>query len=351
LTVFCLILIWQGGWHLRKSPRDYLSVCLQFDKGLGLLFGLLIVNALFLIRAGAGMAADSLGFLIPAYLIFGLSAIGLNRHQQDVRKSFLSGYRGLGIIFSVAALTILFSSGVVFLFHPYLFPAADALLATLDQATAPMVPYLIHFIRYLLVPRHRMRLFSGIEEDQEALQIELSAPAADGWQSAVANILVWVTMGAVILMVAGLLLYMLKRVLAWLLSKDDQDRPSLTFQAWALGLLKSLAAIPATLRRFLTAFLKPADSAAMVYVRLLTWGKHSGVLKRCNETPDEYADRLMRLFPGLDQEIRQIVDAFNREIYGLIQTGPDVLADIRKARRRMRRMRHWPRRAKVWLLQ
>jgi len=349
LTVFCLILIWRGGWYLKKSPGDYLSVCLQFDKGLGLLFGLLVVNAVFITRAGVGMPANALGFVMPAYLIFGLCAIGFNRHQHDVQKSFLSGYRGLGIIFSVAAMTILFCSGIIFLFHPYLFPAADALLATLDQTTTPMVPYLVRVIRYLLVPRHTIRLYGDIEED-EAVQIELSPPPDDGWMPVVANILVWVTMGVVILMIAGLIFYVLKRLFAWLLSKDPVDSSPLTFKAWALGLLKSLAAIPLTLWRFLTAFFKQVDSAAMVYVRLLKWGQHSGVLKRRNETPDEYAKRLMRLFPGFHQEIRQIVDAFNREVYGLIQTTPDMLIDIKKAQRRMKSIRHWPQRAKVWLL-
>ena len=349
LSVFCLILIWQGGWYLRKNPGNYLSVCMQFDKVLGLLFGLLILNAVLQTRAGLGLPANALGFLLPGYLIFGLAAVGFNRHQHDVQKSFLSGYHGLGIIFSIAALAILFGTGLVFLFHPYLFPAADALLATLDQTTAPMVPYLVRFIRYLLVPRHRMRLYSGIEED-EAVQIELSPPPADGWQSAVANILVWVTLGAVILMLAGLVFYILKRLFAWLLSKDSLDGPPFTFQAWALGLLKSLMAIPVILVRFLVTIFKRVDSAAMVYVRLLSWGRHSGVLKRPNETPDEYGSRLMDHFPGLNQEIRQIVDAFNREIYGLIQIRPDMLVDISKAQRRMKSIRHWPVRVKVWLL-
>ena len=57
----------------------------------------------------------------------------------------------------------------------------------------------------------------------------------------------------------------------------------------------------------------------------------------------------MHHFPRLDQEIRLIVDAFDREIYGLIKTGPDKLADILRAQRRMRSVRHWPKRVKVWL--
>ena len=69
-----------------------------------------------------------------------------------------------------------------------------------------------------------------------------------------------------------------------------------------------------------------------------------------NETPDEYGSRLMRHFPRLDQEIRLIVDTFDRETYGLVNTGPDRLAEMMRAQRRMKNIRHWPRRMKVWLV-
>ena len=350
LTVFCLILIWQGGWYLKKKPGDYLSVCMQFDKGLGLLFALLIINAVSQTKAGLVLPVNAMGFLIPAYLIFGLTAVGLSRHQHDVHKSFLFGYRGLGIIFSIAGLAILFGSGMVFLFHPYLFPVADTLLATLDQAATPMVPYLIRLILYLLGPKHNINLTTGIEDDTQAGQVELLPPPADGLQAVLASILVWVTMGVIILMVAGLIFYLLKRWLAWLLSKDSLDGPPLTFKAWMLNLLKAIAAMPADLWRFFASLFKRVDSAAMVYVRLVRWGRRCGLSKMHNETPDEYGSRLMHHFPKLDQEIRLIVDAFDWEIYGLIKTGPEKLADILHAQRRIRSIRHWPRRAKVWLV-
>jgi len=349
LTIYCLVLIWQGGQYLTKNPGDYLTVCMQFDKGLGLLFSLLIVNVLFLTRADFGLPVNALIFIVPAYLIFGLASMGLSRHQHDVQKSFLSGYRGLGIIFSIAVLAILFGSGLIFLFHPYLFPAADALLATIDQTATPMVPYLIRFLRYILTPEHRMNI-QGIPDDTDTAQIELAQPPDAGWLVATANILVWVFITLVILMLAGLIFYMLKRLFIWLLSRDAIDGPPLTLHTWARGLLKRLLAIPVTLWRFLASFFKRVDSAAMVYVRLLRWGRHSGVLKRLNETPDEYASRLMGLFPKFSPDIRLIVSAFNREIYGLIQTTPDMLTDIQKAQRRMKSIRHWPGRAKVWLL-
>ena len=289
LTVFCLVLIWRGGSYLKKNPGDYLSVCLQFDKGLGLLFSLLIVNAVFKTRAGVGLPVKCPGVFDAGLFVFGLAAVGLSRHQHDVQKSFLSGYRGLGIIFSIAALTILFGSGMAFLFHPFLFPVADTLLATLDQATTPMVPYLVRFIRYLLVPEHDMiSRLPGIEP-KTPHRSNFSPPPAERMEAAVANILVWVTLGVVILMVAGLMFYLLKRLLAWLLSEDSLEGPPLTFESlviesfeWSCGPALRACGV------FSCSLFKRIDSAAMVYVRLLRWGRRCGLSKKHNETPDEY---------------------------------------------------------------
>jgi len=351
LMIFCLGMIWRGGSYLKKNTGSYLSACQQFDKGLGLLFLLLIVNALCKFRLGLiGLPSEALGFLLVAYLIFGLTSIGLSRHQHDVEKSFLTGYRGIGIIFTIAALVIIFGSGMVFLFYPYLFPVADTLLATLDQTTTPMVPYLIRIILFLLAPKHEINI-TEMPENTETNSIELTPPPDVGWFAVIGNIMVWVTMGVFVVMVAVLLLYLLKRLFVWLLSKDPLDRPPPpTFTIWLLSLLKGLMTLPVRLWHFLMPLFKQVDSAAMVYAGLLCWGRRCGVSKKHNETPDEYGSRLVRLFPKLNQEITQIVDAFNREIYGLIKTGPGILATIVTAQRQMKKIQHWPRRVKVWLL-
>jgi hypothetical protein len=190
----------------------------------------------------------------------------------------------------------------------------------------------------------------GLPDNTDTGQVEIAPPPDAGWLVAAANILVWAFFALAILMLIPVVFYILKRLLAWLLSKDSQDAPSFTFQAWVRNFMKSLLALPAALWRFCASAFKQVDSAAMVYVRLLKWGQHSGVLKRHNETPDEYAGRLMRLFPRLSRDIRLIVDSFNQEVYGLVQTTPDMLADIQKAQHRMKNIRYWPLRAKVWLV-
>ena len=56
-------------------------------------------------------------------------------------------------------------------------------------------------------------------------------------------------------------------------------------------------------------------------------------------------------FPGLRAEIELIVDAFNREVYGLTTTDRETLSRLRSALRRMKRLRYWPSRIKVWFFQ
>ena len=218
-------------------------------------------------------------FFLVAYLIFGLTSIGLSRHQHDVQKSFLAGYRGIGIIFTIAALVILFGSGLVFLFHPYLFPIADTLLATLDQTTTPMVPYLIRIIRYLLAPKHEIAI-TGVPENTESGSIELTPPPDAGWYAVVANIMVWVTMGVIVVVVAGFLLYLLKRLFVWLLSKDSRYHPPPPiFAIWLLTLLKSLVALPARLWHFLVSLFKRVDSASRSMPTCFAGGVAAGVKK------------------------------------------------------------------------
>ena len=98
----------------------------------------------------------------------------------------------------------------------------------------------------------------------------------------------------------------------------------------------------------LASLLKRIDSAAAIYAGLLRWGRRSGLPPVASETPLEYGVRLMQRFPHLQTEIEMIIEAFNREIYGQIQSNQKVLTRIQTARRRMRNPRHWPSRMRGW---
>ena len=87
---------------------------------------------------------------------------------------------------------------------------------------------------------------------------------------------------------------------------------------------------------------KGVDTAARIYVGLLRWGRRSGLRLSPGETPAEYGNRLARHFPYLRQEIEQIVEGFNREIYGQMILDPIILSSLLSALGRLRSPRHWP---------
>jgi hypothetical protein len=120
-----------------------------------------------------------------------------------------------------------------------------------------------------------------------------------------------------------------------------------------MGLIAKLIALLGALFQLawsgLLFLLRRIDSAAAVYAGLLRWGRRSGVPAVASETPLEYGTRLMQRFPQLQTEIETIIEAFNREIYGQIQSEQRILTRIRTARRRMRNPRHWPSRMREWL--
>ena len=96
---------------------------------------------------------------------------------------------------------------------------------------------------------------------------------------------------------------------------------------------------------------KGLDSAAVIYYRLLRWGRYSGLTPVPSHTPSECGRRLMESFPGLKSEIRLIVEAFNREVYGRTATDKQTLVQLSSAYRRMQRLKHWPSRIKTWFYQ
>jgi len=84
---------------------------------------------------------------------------------------------------------------------------------------------------------------------------------------------------------------------------------------------------------------------------LLRWGKRSGLRLLPGETPAEYGKRLVQHFPDLGDDITMIVEAFNKEIYGQIRLDSKILSGLLSARRRLRRLRHWPSRIKIGFFQ
>jgi hypothetical protein len=346
LILSCLLLIWRGGRTLVRNPMNYDHVCIQFDKGIGLFVLLLLVK--FLIQEKAGILVDglALGFLVCAFFIFSLLSIYLARKQPDVEKSFMTGYHGIGITLSLTSLMVFFGSGVTFFFYPILTQVADSLQVLLKDAAGPMVPVLVAIILFFFAPR-KMRDEIGEVTGSLSDMNGFSAAPVGRWE---ALLLKSISLGVIVIVgiIAAILFGLLIRYLLGLLLKQNTQNSSQMTLSWIRNLARWFTLLPVRVWRAVISMLKNTESAAAVYTGLLGWGRRSGVRLLSGETPAEYGDRLMRHFPGLNDEIVWIIDAFNREIYGQMTTDRDILLRLRWAQRRMKRLRYWPSRIHNW---
>jgi len=348
LLILCQLLIWRGGQILVKGPENYDAVCIQFDKGLGLLFFLLIVKSLFQLRGGLDLPIPVIGFTALAFLIFSLVSIGLARNEGYAEKSFLAGFHVLGLIVSIAAIVVIFGAGVTFLTFPYLYHLADLLLNSIDQASGPVIPVLIKILLFFLKPRNFIE--SPEPSGTDVPRVDYLDPGSAAGEESIAAVVVitglTVFFGLAITCVVGLILI---RLIRWLLKRpsphDAGTVPENRFAMW----LKRLASIPLWIWNFLLSNLKGISSAAMAFAAMRRWGRRSGLKLTPGETPAEYGERLGHHFPRLQVEISLIVETFNREIYGQVRTGDRALVQVKAAHRSMLHVRHWPGRVKIWL--
>ena len=358
LTLFNLWLIWRGGQILVKSSRLYFPVCNHFDKGLGLFFLLLITKAFIESRVGLYLPGRDIVFLAIAYFVFSLTAISVARNQSNVQKTFLAGHQGVGVILSISTLVTLLGTGTILLVYPYLYSVADSLLGVTKTVAQPMESVLVKALLFLFRPKEITLQPDQPHTDTAKLSqmdttklTDMDTQAAEGWGSLIQLIVGWGIFSVIGMVVLGVLVYIIIYILRLLLkrSRDDTALPMST--GWVSDLLRKLVALPLLVWRGFVYWLKGIDCAAIVYVGMLRWGRRSGMILTPSETPAEYGNRLMNCFPGLRDEIELIVDAFNREIYGQKTTGRKALSRLHSALRRMKRLRYWPSRIKVWFLQ
>jgi hypothetical protein len=348
LILFCLLLFWLGGRSLMKRPRDYLHVCIQFDKGLGFLFLLLLIKFLLQEKGGIHIEDPAVRLLVPAFFIFSLLSIGLARNQNYVQKSFRSGYHGIGFLLGFTTSVVLGGAALLLLFLPYLTQLADSAQLVLKEVARPLGPIIVSILRFLLgVSKYRSRTGISTTSDPDANLVQSSDHS--GWADLVARGFGWILVGMIGLMTVVALWALMKYLVRWLMKKNAAAEAQVRSWAWLLKLLWMLVAFPLSIWNGLWYRLTRLDSAASIYAGILRWGCRSGLPPAPCETPGEYGNRLTRQFPKLKEEIGTIIEAFNREVYGQIAIDAQILGRILSARRSMRSPRHWPSRVRQWL--
>ena len=346
LLVFWTLLFWTGGLTLARRPTAYLRVCSRFDLGLGAFFLLFLVKLVPLVNEGIRLNDPTSELLLFPFFIFSLLAIGLARSRSDARKDFLPGWQGTGVILSFTAIVLLFGTGMVLFFLPYLTLAAARSYVILKIAGQPLVSLLVAIIRFMFArgitrPEEPSAPAGGSAES-------LSAPAEGSWwMELLEKILGWGILSLVGLIAVALFCLGVFYLFRWLFSRTSirrRKQASWHLIPWWKELRTFLLFCWKKTVRFITGY----RSAVELYTALLAWGRRSGLSHFPSETPGEYGLRLMRRFPSLKREIELIIEAFHLEVYGEIVLLDEQFAEARFAWRRLRSPLHWPARLRTW---
>ncbi|UCF95409.1 MAG: hypothetical protein JSW39_15080, partial [Desulfobacterales bacterium] len=188
----CLLLFWLGGRAMLERSPDYYPVCLQFDKGLGALFLLLLIKFLIQQKGGIHLQDPATPYLLFAFFTCSLIAISLSRNQSHGQKTFRPGYHSIGIVLGFVSIVLIGSAVLIVLFLPYLTLVADSAHSVLKATAEPMGPVLVNFIRFLFsMGRYRREL--GIQITSGSNGNQLSPDAATGWQQGLG----WILLGVI----------------------------------------------------------------------------------------------------------------------------------------------------------
>jgi len=350
LVLFLTLMFWAGGVTFARRSTAYSTLCTRFDLGIAA-FGLLFLTKFLVLYKGGIKIEDPISqLLFFPFFIFSLLAIGLVRNQTTAQRDFLPGYRGIGVILSFTVVVVLFGTGLVLFFLPYLTLAAETGYGILKTAAKPLGPVLVSILRFIFM--------------HGAIRPEMPPPPTKGgvgdlaspgesswWTELLEKILVWIfgsLLGLILIIVCCVALFYLFR---WLLSRTSvhQKRQGLwgSFLSWLHGLRVFLV----SWWRRLARRAKGYQGAARLYAALLLWGRHSGLPHILSETPREYGLRLKNRFPSLKKDIELIIEALNQEAYAETTLSEKQLSQVRFALRRMQSPMHWPSRLKSWFLQ
>lgn len=348
VLVLWTLFFWIAGVRLAVRSRSYLAVCTRFDLGFACFFGIMIIKLLLRVQLKIPTTEMVSEDMMYAFFVFGLLAVALARNRSGTRKVFLTGYRGIGLLFSFSLGILFFGTGSIVLFLPYLKVASQAGYEVLQAALKPLVPVLTELIRiFFMIGRER-------PAEPGALTAPGGSPASGigetaGWLEGVFTIVAWGFAGLLVLVLTVFVLIGAWFLVRWLFSRTAADERRSTERPVFFGWLERWVAL---LFRIYDSLFDRSDRQRpfAFYQSLLRWGRRSGLPQRFSETPLEYGARLKRRFHLVGREIDVIVAIYNRFAYR--NTVPDRVQTIgaQAALRKIQSPLLWPHRLKTRLL-
>jgi hypothetical protein len=345
INLFWIILLWSQGVTLARREQEYYTACARFDIGLSAFFVLFLAKLVMQLKGVQPRDASSELFLLPFFL-FGLLSIGIARVRTDVAKEFLPGYQGLGMVVSFFAVVVIGVSGIVLFFMPYLALGAEVGWRVIKTVGGPLAPLFLGIVRFMLAPRAaRENQPAGADKGPDWNL--LGSYKESWWVELIEKVLGWGLaglLGLAAVIVAGItIFYTVKWLFGRTRGTDTADREPRARFWW----IKRLLIFLRDARNRVAGCLKAPSSAEDCFLALSRWARRSGLRHAMTETPSEFGIRVARQFPKLTEEIGEIVEACNAEVYGERRPGKDRIRALRLALRSLRSPVYWPSRFKT----
>jgi Domain of unknown function (DUF4129) len=336
LVLLSTALLWFRGRGIGLKEADYAASVGRFDVGIILLAGV------FFLRMGLQKSDSYAVPLIAVYLLFGIFTLfAADSRRQD--RQFLNRRSVSGLLFLFSA-GFLLSGGVLVLLHPLLTRTALEAFSLLKEGSAPLKPWLIALLRFLLGFGFAQPA-AGTAGGPSASSLPSGPPAEPGfWTRLIEMVLVYGLIALLALVSLGLGLYGLWRLLNYLAAREAPGSGEPSLRALLSRLLARVSALlrklPGTFTSRLAALRdrtgRVRPEGASGFRKLCRWGRLSGMPRSRGETAAEYGRRLGNRFPCLENAVGTVVTMAESEVFGCRKLTPESRARLRQARRRFR---------------
>ena len=341
---FSMIIIWTGIFWLRgrgigRKELTHSRTLGRFDTGI------FIFLYIYFLRTGIGISDPHAVQLVASYLIFGIFALFAARNLSGDLE--FAGRR------STVSLLLLFSSGfmlfgaAVVLLYPLLSQTAGEVYTVLADTAAPLKPWLIEILRFIFgMGFSRPGAITGGGENQSSSELPLTAPDEPAYLTRfIGEILMYGLLGILILLFAGILLYVIWRLIKVLAARSLADSDQITLREFLRDLFfrmkKTLLHIIYLFRNRFTDHrirqVQPAGEGVAEFRNLVAWGRRSGILHRRNETAAEYGKRISDQFPSAGEAVALITRSLELEYYGNHRLSREHIRKLQRTRRSLRR--------------
>ena len=323
-------LFWYKGTRLANRKATYKSICNHFDLGVSLLFLITFIQFILELKVGI-LSEDPFTFqCMGFFFLSGLIALILSYNKMGGEKTYLKGFQTYGVLISATIMLLLVSMGSFLLFQPAMTTIAESGYAGIKTMTGFIGPYIKTILLFLLKGQ------GVLAKNQAAAQ----SKGRSGWFQTLETEQVDnpIIMGALILFAVAticLIFYLTWRLLYHyilrLFLKSDSPAGTKNNSEILFRLLERMIYLFNCTISLIQSIRQKIDTSSQGFVRLIKWGKRSGVKKKFDETPLEYAGRLQERFQPLKKEIETIISAFQLEVYGEMTTQAHKLQQISRA--------------------